>query len=339
MPLLLLVGNRLFGVSSNFRHLCAITLSRRHAFFRYDWKRTGLWNLVFAAGIALGGWIATHVLGSPDAVVAISQATQRDLGALGITDYHGLVPRQLFSWSSLLSLPGLTFVVLGGFLVGFGSRWAGGCTSGHGITGLANLELPSLLAVLGFFAGGLLATHWLLPHCSRGVPVSPALESRLTDEQLIHEMDDEALPSVGESPASLFAYLVLGTGFGILLAKSEAVSWFRIQEMFRFQSIHMYGLMGSAVLVAALTLRLLRGGNARTLGGERVSIPPKERTPVLSRYWMGGIRFGLGWALLGACPGPIFALMGSGVTVMLVALAAALAGTCAYAVLRPRLPH
>jgi uncharacterized membrane protein YedE/YeeE len=163
VPALLVAGGRLFGVSSNFRHLCAIAIPGRSEFFRYNWRRTGLWNLVFAAGILLGGFLAAHFLTPPDASVAISAATKTDLAALGITDYTGLVPRQLISWASLFTPRGMLLMVGGGFLVGFGSRWAGGCTSGHGITGLASFQLPSLIAVAGFFAGGFIATFLLLP--------------------------------------------------------------------------------------------------------------------------------------------------------------------------------
>jgi uncharacterized membrane protein YedE/YeeE len=163
VPALLLVGGRLFGVSSNFRHMCAIVAPGRNAFLRYDWKRTGLWNLVFALGILIGGFIVANFMTPSDYAVAISDATRTDLAALGITDLGGLAPRQLFDWSSLLTLRGLLVVVGGGFLVGFGSRWAGGCTSGHGITGLASFQLPSLVAVIGFFVGGVAVSFLLLP--------------------------------------------------------------------------------------------------------------------------------------------------------------------------------
>jgi hypothetical protein len=127
VPALLVAGGRLFGVSSNFRHLCAIAIPGRSEFFRYNWRRTGLWNLVFAAGILLGGFLAAHFLTPPDASVAISAATKTDLAALGITDYTGLVPRQLISWASLFTPRGMLLMVGGGFLVGFGrlalGRW------------------------------------------------------------------------------------------------------------------------------------------------------------------------------------------------------------------------
>ena len=161
VPLLLWAGGE-FGVSENLRHVCAAVLPTRNDFFRYDWKTRGLWNLTFALGIVLGGAIAGTVLASPDPI-AVSDATRADLDVIGITDLEGLAPAQVFSWEGLASVPGFVMIVIGGFLVGFGARYAGGCTSGHAISGLANLQLPSLLAVLGFFAGGLLATWVLLP--------------------------------------------------------------------------------------------------------------------------------------------------------------------------------
>ncbi len=162
VPALLLLGNKQFGISANLRHMCAIGAPGRVEFFRYDWRRVGGWNLVFIAGVLLGGFIAGHWLTS-DAPVAISSATRSDLRALGIQDFSGLVPRELFSWSALLSVRGFVVMVVGGALVGFGTAYAGGCTSGHAISGLADLQLPSLIAVLGFFAGGLITTWLILP--------------------------------------------------------------------------------------------------------------------------------------------------------------------------------
>ena len=161
VPALLVLGNRQFGFSANLRHLCAALLPRDIAFFKYDWKDTGLWSLVFLAGTVVGGFIAGQLLPAPD--VPLAATTRQALSALGIHDLSGLVPRELFSWSGLASLRGLVLVVVGGFLVGFGTAYAGGCTSGHAISGLANLQRPSLVAVLGFFAGGLFATYVLLP--------------------------------------------------------------------------------------------------------------------------------------------------------------------------------
>ncbi len=162
VPLLLLLIGKPFGVSSSLRHICAATVPRGIEYFRYDWKRRGAWSLTFVLGILLGSVIAALLLENPDPI-AISQATHADLAALGITDFDGLVPDDLISWSSLGTVPGLIVIVLGGFLLGFGSRYAGGCTSGHGITGLATLQKSSLVAVIGFFIGGLFITHLILP--------------------------------------------------------------------------------------------------------------------------------------------------------------------------------
>ncbi|HUF08524.1 MAG TPA: YeeE/YedE thiosulfate transporter family protein [Rhodothermales bacterium] len=162
VPSLLLAGGRCFGVSDNYRTICAAVLPARVEFFKYDWREAGTWNLMFAAGIVIGGAIATFVL-NDGSDVAISAATAEDLAALGISDFTGLVPSDLFSWSALSSPVGFISLVIGGFLVGFGSRYAGGCTSGHGISGLSDLQLPSLVAVIGFFVGGLFVTYLILP--------------------------------------------------------------------------------------------------------------------------------------------------------------------------------
>jgi uncharacterized membrane protein YedE/YeeE len=132
-------------------------------FLRYDWRRTGMWNLVFAFGIAVGGFVGVRLLADPSAPLALSPDTVAALRALGVTDLTGFVPAQLISWPALASPSGAVLVLGGGFLVGFGARWAGGCTSGHAIAGLADLQLPSLVAVLGFFVGGLIVTHLVLP--------------------------------------------------------------------------------------------------------------------------------------------------------------------------------
>lgn len=162
VPALLLVGNRSFGVSSNFRHLCAAVLPSRSAFFRYNWRSVGAWNLAFALGIVVGGALAANFLGGGVAT-GISAGAQASMRELGVSDFRGLVPHELFSWQSLTTLRGIVMIVGGGFLVGFGTAYAGGCTSGHAISGLSNLQLPSLIAVIGFFAGGLLATFFILP--------------------------------------------------------------------------------------------------------------------------------------------------------------------------------
>jgi hypothetical protein len=138
--------------------------------------------------------------------------------------------------------------------------------------------------------------------------------------------------------AFLPVYLLLGVAFGFVLSRSEAVSWFRIQEMFRFQSFRMYGIIGSAIATAAISIAVIKRTQLKSVSGERISIPRKELGSGI-RYAVGGTIFGLGWALTGACPGPLFALIGNGVSVMIVAVVSALAGTWIYGWLRPRLPH
>lgn len=160
VPALLLLGNKPFGFSANLRHVCAIIPSRVD-FFNYDWRKES-WNLVFALGTLLGGLIAGVLLQSPEPL-QVSAQTVADLNTLGVQADGQFVPTDLFSWASLFTPPGFILMVLGGFLVGFGARYAGGCTSGHAISGLANLQLPSLVAVIGFFVGGLFTTFVLLP--------------------------------------------------------------------------------------------------------------------------------------------------------------------------------
>ena len=139
-------------------------------------------------------------------------------------------------------------------------------------------------------------------------------------------------------PVFLLVYLLLGVAFGVVLTGSEVVSWFRIQEMFRFQSFRMYGIIGSAIATAAASLALIKWAGLKSVSGESISIPSMPLGSGI-RYAVGGTLFGLGWALTGACPGPLFALVGNGVSVMIVAVVSALAGTWVYGWLRPRLPH
>jgi uncharacterized membrane protein YedE/YeeE len=136
----------------------------------------------------------------------------------------------------------------------------------------------------------------------------------------------------------LIWYFLLGSLFGVVLTKAEIVSWFRIQEMFRFDAFHMYGIIASAIAVAAVSVALLRWSGWHALTGESISIPAKTLGRGY-RYWIGGSLFGVGWALTGACPGPMFALVGAGSSVFVVTVLSALAGTWLYAWLRPHLPH
>lgn len=133
-------------------------------------------------------------------------------------------------------------------------------------------------------------------------------------------------------------FLAAGVLFGFVLTRAEVISWFRIQEMFRFQSFHMYGIIASAILVAAVSLEIMRRLSIRALDGTPVALAPKE-IGTGTRYAAGGTLFGAGWAFTGACPGPLFGLVGAGLTVMIVPIASALLGTWAYGWLRPRLPR
>jgi len=162
VPILLILGGRMFGVSSNLRHACAACNFGNVEFFNYDWKEAGWWNITFLVGSVLGGFLGGYVFANPEPI-ALAQSTITDLQALGIQDFSGLVPTDLISWEALGTPVGLTVLVLGGFLVGFGARYAGGCTSGHAISGLSDLQLASLIAVVGFFIGGLLMTYFIYP--------------------------------------------------------------------------------------------------------------------------------------------------------------------------------
>lgn len=148
-----------------------------------------------------------------------------------------------------------------------------------------------------------------------------------------------APPKAGAGSGARLLYVAAGVLLGIVFVKSEVLSWYRIQEMFRFQSAHMYLVIASALAVAALSVQLVQRLALRTLDGAPIAIPRKEMTPRGSRYWLGGTVFGLGWGLLGACPGPMFALIGAGATSLGVAMLGALAGTWLYGALQSRLPH
>jgi len=161
VPALLILANKQFGVSSSFRHFCAAILPTKLEYFRYNWKAES-WQLIFVFGMLIGGFAARQLFSIP-ALIGISDATKSDLVKLGITSFSGLLPTDIFHWSTLLTGKGFTLIVGGGFLVGFGTRYANGCTSGHAIMGLSLLSLGSLIATIGFFIGGLFATYVLLP--------------------------------------------------------------------------------------------------------------------------------------------------------------------------------
>lgn len=160
VPLLYLIGNKPFGISSSFRHMCAACLPKT-PFFDYDWKKE-TWNLYFVFGILLGGIVATQLLADPEPM-KIAPATQAELAKLGVTQFSQLEPTDIFSFSGLATVRGFILIVIGGFLVGFGTRYAGGCTSGHSITGISNFQISSIVATVCFMVGGFFVTHLVLP--------------------------------------------------------------------------------------------------------------------------------------------------------------------------------
>jgi uncharacterized protein len=159
VPALLLLGNKPFGLSSSLKHICAICSPVKVELFDYDWRKE-LWNLVLITGIIIGGFIASEFL-NPQ--VIISDKTTEVLHQYGIVNIQGLVPEEIFNWNSLFTVKGFLLIIIGGFLVGFGTRYADGCTSGHAIMGLSILSWPSLVATIAFFIGGLAMTHFILP--------------------------------------------------------------------------------------------------------------------------------------------------------------------------------
>lgn len=161
IPLLLLLGNKAFGISSSLRHICAACIPTNVKFFKYDWKAES-WNLVFALGMIIGGCIAGVVFKNPNNIT-LSETAVTSISTLGITNFSGLIPTEIFNFSSLLTLKGFILIIIGGFMIGFGTRYANGCTSGHSIMGMANLQWPSLVSTCCFFAGGLLMTWVILP--------------------------------------------------------------------------------------------------------------------------------------------------------------------------------
>lgn len=161
VPALLILGNKSFGVSSSLRHICASCLPANIPFFKYEWKKE-IWNLLFVFGIFLGGVITVNLLSNPDPI-AVNPKLVAELATYGITNYDNLVPTDIMNWETLFSLKGFLMMVVGGFLVGFGTRYAGGCTSGHSIMGLANLQWPSLVATMSFMVGGFIMANLILP--------------------------------------------------------------------------------------------------------------------------------------------------------------------------------
>jgi len=165
VPLLLIFGNKRLGVSSSLRHICAICFPGKVPFFKYDWRRE-MWNLFFVFGIAAGAFVAITFLSNHQPVVVNPRLVDQ-LQQFGVNDYSKLAPPDIFNWSVLFTVKGFVLMVVGGFLVGFGTRYAGGCTSGHSIMGLSNLQWPSLVATVCFMIGGIVMANFILPSILR----------------------------------------------------------------------------------------------------------------------------------------------------------------------------
>lgn len=161
VPALLILGNKSFGISSVLRHTCAACFPADISFFKYNWKKE-VWNMVFVLGILLGAILASVFLDNPNDII-VSDDLKTELAGYGVTNYSELVPVELISWDTLFTLKGFFFIVVGGFLVGFGTRYGGGCTSGHAIMGLSTLQWPSLVATIFFMVGGFISTMFIVP--------------------------------------------------------------------------------------------------------------------------------------------------------------------------------
>lgn len=161
VPLLLITGNKMLGISSSLRHTCAAIYPKNISFLKYNWKAES-WNMLFVLGVFLGGFLGGWVFENPEPV-ALSEAAQASIVQLNVATGDGLLPDSLFGWEAFSSLRAWIVLVLGGFMIGFGARYAGGCTSGHAIMGISSLQWPSLVTVIFFFVGGLLMTHLLAP--------------------------------------------------------------------------------------------------------------------------------------------------------------------------------
>jgi hypothetical protein len=162
VPALLILGNKSFGISSSLRHICAACMPANISFFKYDWRKEA-WNLFFVTGITAGGILAASLLGSNEPI-HIHEDLRTELESYGIVHISSLVPSDLFNVGNLFTVKGFIMIVVGGFFVGFGTRYAGGCTSGHAIMGISNLQLPSLIATCCFMLGGWIMANFILPY-------------------------------------------------------------------------------------------------------------------------------------------------------------------------------
>ena len=161
VPTLLIIGNKSFGISSSLRHICAACVPFNISFFKYDWKKE-IWNLFFVSGILLGGIVAVTLIANPNPII-VNDKLVLDLATYGITNYNSLIPVDIINWNALFTIKGFIMIVLGGIMIGFGTRYAGGCTSGHAIMGLSTLQWPSLIATCCFMVGGFIMSNLILP--------------------------------------------------------------------------------------------------------------------------------------------------------------------------------
>jgi uncharacterized membrane protein YedE/YeeE len=161
VPALLLLGNKVLGLSSSLRHICAACFPANISLFKYDWKKE-IWNLFFAGGILIGALVAWNLF-SDYHQLNINPKLMKELNGYGISDYSKVVPTEVMNWHSLITLKGAILIVAGGFLMGFGTRYGDGCTSGHAISGLSNLQWPSLVATVSFMTGGFIVANFLIP--------------------------------------------------------------------------------------------------------------------------------------------------------------------------------
>ncbi len=162
IPALLLLGNKPLGISSSLRHVCAACMPANIPFFNYEWKKE-IWNLFFVVGILVGSLLAMTFLANPHPVDIHPDLVQ-EMKGYGMTNLNVVIPEEIVNWQSLFTLKGFLMIVFGGFLIGFGTRYAGGCTSGHTIMGLSNLQWPSLIVTISFMIGGIAMANFLLPH-------------------------------------------------------------------------------------------------------------------------------------------------------------------------------
>lgn len=162
VPAFLVVGNKSFGISSTLRHFCSACIPIKKSYFSYNWKEE-IWSFFFVGGVLIGGYLSTFI--QPEGFsINLSSEALLTFKELGINDLEGLLPKEVFNWDNLLSIKGFLFFICGGFFIGFGTRYANGCTSGHSIMGLSLLNPASLIATIGFFIGGLISTHLFIFH-------------------------------------------------------------------------------------------------------------------------------------------------------------------------------